>query len=270
VSKACPDPPILRLHLQSARRRGPQSAQTDPVRAVASLWAVPAEARQGKLHDRLAPPQLSNDTQEADLFDLFGQENTDRPDKYAKLALRAAMADVFAYCYLNDYNNTLRNSSTDFVTRVLSHLLTHDLAHRFEIPGLVELTSQYFRNAFLWFCANSSSDDVKAALRQCASENFVRESGLTGYGLGLLHDIALMAFTHQIGAYKTEGKFREALELMEAVPMATAELYSRPATRGEDGRDEESDGEFEEGEEEDEEEKHDEKRVMVADGDETG
>jgi hypothetical protein len=209
-------------------------------------------------------------TQEADLFDLFGQENADRPDKYTKLALRAAMADVFAYCYLNDYNNTVRNSSTDFVTRVLSHLLTHDLAHRFEIPGLVELTSQYFRNAFLWFCANSSPDDVKAALRQCASENFVKESGLTGYGLGLLHDVALMAFMHQIGAYKTEGKFREALELMEAVPMATAELYSRPATRREDGRDEESGGESEEGEEDDEEEGHDEKRVMVAEGDETG
>jgi hypothetical protein len=172
------------------------------------------------------------------------------------------MADVFSYCYPNDYSNTQRNASTDFTTRVLSHLLIHDLANRFEISGLVELSSHYFKKAFLWYCANSTSEDVKSALQQCSSEGFVKESGLTEYALGLLRNIALAAFTNQIGVYKTSGRFKEALELMGAVPLATAYLYSRPSTR-EDTQDDggESDGEEGEDVDEVEEESHDRKRA---------
>lgn len=144
---------------------------------------------------------------------------------------------------------------------MLSHLLTHELAHRFEIPDLVDLTVHYFKKAFLCYCANSTSENVKKALQECSSEDFVKESGLTGHALGLLRDMVLAAFTDRIGVYKSGGRFREALELMEAVPLATAYLYSRPKTRvGE--RDEEEGDEVEE-------EGHDGKRVK-GEYDETG
>lgn len=195
--------------------------------------------------------------QEANLFDLFihdAQAESDPPDEFTKLAVCAAMSDVFAFCYLGSYSNTHRDSSTDFDMRVLSHLLTHDLAHRFQIGGLVLLTANNFKNAFLWFCATSTAEDVKRVLQRCASPDFVRESGLTGIALGLLHDTALAVFAHQIGVYKTGGKFKEALELMEAVPMATAELYSRPTIRQENAQDEGEETEEYEEQEEDEDE----------------
>ncbi|KAH3934697.1 hypothetical protein HBH53_264830 [Parastagonospora nodorum] len=43
-----------------------------------------------------------------------------------------------------------------------------------------------------------------------------------------LHDTAIDIFRITIDAYKKENKFKEALELMGAVPMATAKLYSQP------------------------------------------
>ncbi|KAF2821894.1 hypothetical protein CC86DRAFT_470527 [Ophiobolus disseminans] len=174
---------------------------------------------------------------EADLFELFvdsSAEQIKHADDFTKLALCAGMSDVFAFCYLGDYKNSHRDGSSDFDVRVMSHLLTHDLAHRFQIGGLVELTSCHFKKAFLWYCANSTSEDVKVALQECSAPNFVKDSGLTGHALNLLHDTALAAFANQVGAYKTNGRFREALELMEAVPLATAELYSRRSIQAAD------------------------------------
>lgn len=185
-------------------------------------------------------------------------------DQYTQLALEAALADILAFCYTDDYGNARRNASIDFTTRVLSHLLTHDLAHRFEIGGLVELTSHYFKKAFLWYCANSTSEDVRSALQQCSSSQFVEESGLTSHALDLLRDTVLGAFTNQIGAYKTSGRFKEALELMEAVPLATAYLYSRPLVREKDEEsDDETDGDDEKDGDEREGESHIKKRVKA-------
>jgi hypothetical protein len=173
------------------------------------------------------------------LFDLFRCEDIDEledANEYNKLAVRDAMTDIFAYCYLNTYSPRSRNLSGDFSDSVLSHLLTYTLAHGFDLHGLVELVERCFRAAFAFYCANAEESRVIAALKKCFSPKFTRRPAPA---LQLLHETALRAFETRLAMHKRNGQFREALALMEAVPLATAEVYSRPL----DGEGELQDGE---------------------------
>jgi hypothetical protein len=151
------------------------------------------------------------------------------------------MADIFTYCYLSNYTNWVRDTSTDFHVRVLSHLLTFSLALKFEIPGLVALVEHRFQEAFTWYVENMDKDKVVEAFRLCISEDFVRESGLVGATLALLHDTALTVFRGVVEQYKGKEEWTEMVQLMESVPWAVVEMYRRSIVGEEgdwDGKDE--------------------------------
>jgi hypothetical protein len=177
------------------------------------------------------------------LFDLFRCEDFDElqdANEYTKLAVRDAMTDIFAYYYLGTYRARPRNLSVDFSDSVLSHLLTYTLAHGFDLHGLVELVERCCRAAFAFYCANAADSRVIAALQKCFSPEFMRH---LARALQLLHETALHAFETRLAMHKGNGQFSEALALMEAVPLATAEVYSRPL---------DCEGELQDGEDSDE------------------
>jgi len=182
------------------------------------------------------------------LIDLFSFNNTTTPidtHKYSNIAMREAMIDVLMYCYYGRYDlNRARDLSNDFAVRVLSHLLVYDAAVQFQISDLVVLSGIRFRSEFHAYCQSSTPEGVQAVFRTCFSSGDVT---------ALMHDTAIEMFGVVIDAYKNGNMFKEALELMGAVPMATAKLYSKPPTQQEDG---EEDGEdlVEEDDSEDEDE----------------
>lgn len=138
--------------------------------------------------------------------------------------------DVFGYCYFGGYTNGARENSSDFNVRVMYHLLLYDVATYLDIPGLVLLSADNFVSSFTRYCEICSPEQRIAALKICFSTNVGFQQVIT-----LLQDTALGMFRSMIDGYKKDGKFKEALELMEAVPIAAAKLYSRPSTHEEYG-----------------------------------
>jgi hypothetical protein len=121
---------------------------------------------------------------------------------------------------------------TTFDVRVLSHLVTHTIALQFEIPGLAVLVADSFETAFVQFCTTSPDDKVEAALKKCFSREFLGDCGLGDESVTLLLIVAFSEFKQRVRAYKRDGRFEEALKLMEELPSATAELYSQPVRVG--------------------------------------
>lgn len=159
--------------------------------------------------------------------------------------MREAMIDVLMYCYYGRYDlNRARDLSNDFALRILSHLLVYGAAVQFQISDLIVLSGIRFPSEFHEYCQSSTPEGVQAVFRTCFSSDDVTE---------LLHDTAIEMFGLVIDAYKKGKMFKEALELMAAVPMATAKLYSQPPKQEENG---EEDGEdlVEEDDSEDEDE----------------
>ncbi|KAH3974927.1 hypothetical protein HBH98_078550 [Parastagonospora nodorum] len=160
---------------------------------------------------------------EANLTELFSFNNLTAPidtHKYSNIAMREAMIDVLAYCYYGKYHlNRERDVSDDFALRVLSHLLVHEAAVQFQIPDLVTLSAIRFRSEFWGYCTSCTPEGAQTVFKSCFSSKIMSK---------FLHDTAIDIFRITIDAYKKENKFKEALELMGAVPMATAKLYSQP------------------------------------------
>ncbi|KAH7392231.1 hypothetical protein DE146DRAFT_634392 [Phaeosphaeria sp. MPI-PUGE-AT-0046c] len=157
---------------------------------------------------------------EADLFELFPDADY---DEFTKLAIRESMIDIFAYCYFGRYHNT---KAGDFDVRVLSHLLTLSLAGHLEMPGLVGHSHVHFVAAFVDFDSSSSPEQIQLALTKCFSAEVLEEKGFSELARHILQDVAFEGFAEQVKKLKQDGKFKEAFDFMEAVPMAAAKLYS--------------------------------------------
>jgi ribosomal protein L12E/L44/L45/RPP1/RPP2 len=164
------------------------------------------------------------------------------------------MVDVFSYCYYKAYDFGKRDASDDFELRVLSHLVAHGLAIHFNIPGLRALTWEHFTTSFWSYAQQCPIEKLTAALNECFSPDFVMQSGFDEQAVASIRIEALAIFKHLIEQYKKSAKFKEVLDLIEAVPLAAAKLYSQPPTQNDDAEEDEDEDDEEEGESEDEDE----------------
>ncbi|KAH7065734.1 hypothetical protein BKA63DRAFT_377035, partial [Paraphoma chrysanthemicola] len=89
-------------------------------------------------------------------------------DEFTKLALRDAIVDVLAFCYLDTYYTPGRDARDDFHVR-LSHLLTYTLAHPLCLSSLVDRVEQCFKAPFARYCAIVVDTHVIATPRKCFS-----------------------------------------------------------------------------------------------------
>ncbi|OAK99400.1 hypothetical protein IQ06DRAFT_356112 [Phaeosphaeriaceae sp. SRC1lsM3a] len=108
------------------------------------------------------------------------------------------------------------------------------------MAGLVGHSRVQLVAAFVDFDSSSSPEQIQAAVIKCFSE----------LALPILQDVAFESFAEPVKKLKKDGKFKEALDLMEAVPLAAAKLYNcpplcedestNPSGEAENGKDEES------------------------------
>jgi hypothetical protein len=197
------------------------------------------------------------------LFDLFLCDTPSanlEHDRYTKIAIREAMMDDFGYCYFGKYDKCERDSSKNFLVQVMYHLLLYDLATCLEMPGLLHLSAAKFVAAFNTYCVDCSVEQRVTLLNQCLSPGIIVEYGFE-QGTKLVQDTALEVFRGTIDGYKKYGKFKEMLDIMEAVPFAAAKLYSQPWTQEKNEPDAEAAEEDETEDEESTEDEGDEKIV---------
>ena len=148
----------------------------------------------------------------------------DDNDETNKAALRDALFDIIAFCYMRDCSDCCRDTSRYFRVRVLSVLLTHALADRFQIADLVTLAAKKFKEAFAWFCTNADDDHVEAALEICYSPAFRKERHIRGSTLELLRETAAWRLEQQLGYYGKVGLTDRALKLVIALPQGFIDI----------------------------------------------
>jgi hypothetical protein len=148
------------------------------------------------------------------------------------------MIDDFGYCYFGDYNTGERENSDDFTVSVLRHLLVYGSAIELEISGLLVLSTCKYISAFVSYNERRTTEQRVEVLKQC----FLPDLG-AGFGCAaattLVQNTAINMFGMMVAECKKNGQFKEALDLMEAVPMAAAELYNQPSTENESAPEEE-------------------------------